>query len=312
MHISTGINWSNTLQSILRDELIATWDSNTGIVNISDNSKAAEFYQKQFENMKGVSRPDTFRSTYVADDVELAELPGVLRQELKPDAIVVELGGSVYQRRSAHMYKWFKNYFPLDISFSSIQRYCEKYDRPGIVANAEALPFKDASIDAFYTHTFLEHPTNPEAVLSEIVRCLKPGGIVIHKDAWFVRWWQRFGVVGIIPFSKQSLKEKLISVGAKITEFPLFRFPPVIFGRAWRETFSSTQKPIKLRYKKLKPNYELMYACDEDAASGIDPLDVIRFYESRGLKHYPTLTKKQRIFFRMPHVILKKTRFKKS
>lgn len=104
--------------------------------------------------------------------------------------------GGVHQRRSADAYKKFKNYFPLDISTSSIERYSMRHNKTGIVAGATELPFKDVSIDCVFTNTFLEHPLEPEKVTIEIVRVLKKGGIVVHNDAWFCRWWQRYGVVG--------------------------------------------------------------------------------------------------------------------
>ena len=39
------------------------------------------------------------------------------------------------------------------------------------------LPFDDNSCDAFYSHHMIEHLPNMESHLSEVLRCLKPGGI---------------------------------------------------------------------------------------------------------------------------------------
>lgn len=103
-----------------------------------------------------------------------------------------------------------------------------------------------------------------------------------------------------------TFNEKLISTAAKITEFKLVRLTPIIVGRFFREIFVGTINPIALRYKKLQPNYDLHLACDEDAASSIDPLDVIRFYESRGFQTEQPLSFKQRLFYPNKLVLMKK------
>ncbi|MBF0153440.1 MAG: methyltransferase domain-containing protein [Magnetococcales bacterium] len=43
-----------------------------------------------------------------------------------------------------------------------------------------ALPFHDSTVDAFYSHHVIEHLTNTDliALLHDIHRCLKPGGVV--------------------------------------------------------------------------------------------------------------------------------------
>jgi ubiquinone/menaquinone biosynthesis C-methylase UbiE len=50
------------------------------------------------------------------------------------------------------------------------------------VGNVYALPFPDASFDAAFAHTVLEHLSDPLRALKEMRRVLKPGGIVGIKD----------------------------------------------------------------------------------------------------------------------------------
>lgn len=64
------------------------------------------------------------------------------------------------------------------------------------VADAHKLPFKQASFDLVICTEVLEHVVNPEQVVSEIERVLKPGGAaiiemdsgnILFKLAWY--WW---------------------------------------------------------------------------------------------------------------------------
>ena len=50
------------------------------------------------------------------------------------------------------------------------------------VGRAEALPFPDGSCDAAFEHTILEHVADPLAVLREIRRVLRQGGLVGMRD----------------------------------------------------------------------------------------------------------------------------------
>ncbi|HXC07193.1 MAG TPA: class I SAM-dependent methyltransferase [Bacteroidia bacterium] len=227
----------------------------------------------------------------------MEEIISSLEKRYASSGIVIELGGSMYQERSANAYKRLKNYFPLDLSYSSIRAYASKYNRPGIVCDAQQLPFKDASVDCILTHTFLEHPHQPEQVLDEIIRVLKPGGYVIHNDAWFCRWWHRFGLIGLKKFSSMTGREKMIALAARITEFKFFRIPPIILRRFLSAMLFPKQVKRNLVYNKLKPNYTLHLGCDEDAASNLDPVAVIRYYEARGFRTLQPLTFRQRLLY---------------
>jgi SAM-dependent methyltransferase len=47
---------------------------------------------------------------------------------------------------------------------------------------AEALPSADGVFDAAFAHTLLEHVPDPQAVLREMCRVLKPGGLIGVRD----------------------------------------------------------------------------------------------------------------------------------
>lgn len=273
-----------------------TFESDSKLYNFIEKSASADFYNNQFlsDNLPNKEEnPDFSKSP-----VEMQELMNFLRENVDSNAIIIELGGSRHQRRSGYPNYIFNNYIPLDISYSSIKAYTHIYKKFGIVSDACSLPFKDASIDVIYTHAFLEHPFRPDLVLSEIHRVLKPGGYVIHSDAWNCRWWQCYGILGVKKFQILTIKEKLIYIGAKLTEIKVIRQPLIILRRALNLCLYSHSENLSLKYRKLNPNYNLHLYCDEDAASSIDPINVSLFYTTRGYTLIPNFNFFQKLFFR--------------
>ena len=302
------------IDKILKEDFIARRRPSdaTSLYDFTEQSAEAEFYDLLFSDESKIAERtllDKNKSSEAKRRIEglnnINAVVSFLKNILDPDALLVEIGGGVHQERSGYIYKEFLNYYPLDISQSSIKKYVEKFQRSGVVADATNLPFEDNSLDAIFTHTFLEHTHNPEQILSEISRVLKPGGIIVHVDAWFCRWWQRFGVVGLKTFSEMNFKERLVFIGSRITEFKPLRFPPILIKRTIQLLLHKSGD-FKFRFKKLKPNYDLFLGCDEDAASSIDPVNVMQYYESRNFKNYNDLSFKEKVFFRSPFLIMKK------
>lgn len=84
-----------------------------------------------------------------------------------------------------------------------------------IVADITHLPFADNSIDAVINEFVLEHVKNPEAIVVEIKRILKPGGLV-YISAPFIegfhsspRDYQRWTKSGLIYLMKDFRLEKI-------------------------------------------------------------------------------------------------------
>jgi SAM-dependent methyltransferase len=71
-------------------------------------------------------------------------------------------------------------------------------DHVSLLADAHAMPFSDGSIDGVWIQAVLEHVIDPVRVVTEIVRVLRPGGLVfadtpflwpVHEKAYdFTRW----------------------------------------------------------------------------------------------------------------------------
>jgi ubiquinone/menaquinone biosynthesis C-methylase UbiE len=73
-----------------------------------------------------------------------------------------------------------------DITAIDVQPSPEWRDRPGLtflVADAEGLPFEDASFDVVHSKDSLHHMASPERALAEYRRVLKPDGAALILEA---------------------------------------------------------------------------------------------------------------------------------
>jgi SAM-dependent methyltransferase len=58
-------------------------------------------------------------------------------------------------------------------------RYCKRRDVPMVVGSGLALPFADASFDAILAQDVIEHVPDDVALLREVQRVLRPGGVLL-------------------------------------------------------------------------------------------------------------------------------------
>lgn len=79
----------------------------------------------------------------------------------QPDAIIINLGSGI---------------MTLDNKIFDVDYIA--YPNVSVVADALHLPFKDSSVDAVISKSLLEHVLNPEKLIAEIKRILKPGGLL--------------------------------------------------------------------------------------------------------------------------------------
>ena len=73
----------------------------------------------------------------------------------------------------------------LDASAEVIAKASADFTRPNlafVTGDAYALPFEDGSFDITHAHQTLQHVADPVAVLRELRRVTKPGGIVAARD----------------------------------------------------------------------------------------------------------------------------------
>lgn len=93
---------------------------------------------------------------------------------------------------SAANAQWLKprgTYFGSDISQGGLRRV-QQPDLLLTCADAEALPFADASFDAVISTFALEHAVRPVRMLREMSRVVRPGGrVVLLGPSWDLPFW---------------------------------------------------------------------------------------------------------------------------
>lgn len=91
-----------------------------------------------------------------------------------------------------------------DITQAVLERSGVPVDRI-INAFAEKLPFPDQSFDVVYSSNVLEHVADPEAVIRESVRVLKPGGYLHMTVPNYGSFWEGHYVLFWMPYMPKWL-----------------------------------------------------------------------------------------------------------
>lgn len=170
------------------------------------------------------------------------------------------------------------DYTGVDIA-ENLSRYYHKRFIPVQGAN---LPFENESFDAIFTYATYEHIPDLETALDEIIRVLKPGGVLLFAPAWHTRPWFAKGYQ-VRPYNDLTWREKMSKLSIPCRDFVLIRWPLVLLRRFLRLLLylPSSERAKPLKYKKLKANYEVYWQSDSDACNSIDPFDVVLWFRSR-------------------------------
>lgn len=108
------------------------------------------------------------------------------------DGSIIEIGGS----QNLEKYMKHGSYVLLDLIDA---------ENNNVTANAEKLPFASNSISGFVCISVLEHTPNPQKVINEIWRCLRPGGKAFISVPWmFEAHMEPYDFFRFSPFLMQK------------------------------------------------------------------------------------------------------------
>jgi SAM-dependent methyltransferase len=118
--------------------------------------------------------------------------------------------------------------------------------------DAERLPFEDASFDLVYSWGVIHHAERPEAIIAEIHRVLRPGGLFLgmlynRRALVTLRLWARRGLLAGRPWRsfRDVLWHHLESVGTKAYTGAEIA---TLFGRFAQVESKPVLTPYDLRY----------------------------------------------------------------
>jgi len=197
-----------------------------------------------------------------------------------------------------------ENYTGLDI-VEDLKKY---YHKPYFVLDSSGIyPFNDSFFDAVFTYAVFEHIPNINLALNEMLRVLKPGGVILFNAAWFVRPWAAGGYA-IRPYKDLSFREKIIKFLIPLRNNLFFRLLYVVPKRIFRTFLFLVNKKnfYNLKYKKLKANYKKFWDSDSDACNHIDPHSMILWFFAHNCEvlNYPNILKA--FFVRTGSLIIRK------
>lgn len=154
--------------------------------------------------------------------------------------------------------------------------------KPFCVCSATVLPFPDNSFDGAFSIWVLEHIEQPEHMLSEIRRVLKPGGSVFICAAYAVDSWVSQGLHKR-GFDELTLRQKLIKLTIPLRGSAPYKILVNLLLRLIDLcSFMLDKGPTKLRYQRLNPNYDTYWDYDADACASLDAYNLVLYFLSRG------------------------------
>ena len=285
---------SSVLSEIFKTQKFSEGNSSEG--NLNDMPRTAQgFYDDLFEQPYRETR---FAHSESAEEHWLhPKLTAFIEEHDLGSKRCLEVGTGYGQFQ--HL---VPNYVGIDIAFSS-SKYMQA---PFVNASAMRLPFRNDSFDCVWSNHVLEHVDEPELMLEEIWRVLRPGGFLFLTATWQCAPWLANGYP-VRPFSDLNFKEKLIKLSVPIRGSVLFRSLKV-FPRRMITSISQAVRgrPTKLRFGRLRPSYDRRWMPDSTAESSVEPFDVYMWYTSRGAQclNYPS--KASGFLIRTGHITFQK------
>ena len=167
-------------------------------------------------------------------------------------------------------------YTGLDISPTVARFYHKKF----VLGSATAMPFDDDSFDGVWSVWVFEHVPNPEQAFREARRVTRDNGVLFLLPAWNCTAWAADGYE-VRPYSDFDITGKIVKASIPIRASPPFVMSTILPNRLIRN-IASQFGPTKLRYRRLKPNYEQYWVADSDAVNSIDRYEALLWFRSRG------------------------------
>jgi SAM-dependent methyltransferase len=191
-------------------------------------------------------------------------------------------------------------YVGLDLSLPALA----SFSAARINGDMEQLPIATASVAFVFSWAAIEHVPNPERVLAEVERILRPGGMAVLSPAWNCRSWAAEGLAfrayaQLEPW--QRVRKATLPLRDALWWRAMFAVPRRIFrelrGRAG---------PVPFDYIRLDPNLTEYIGTDCDAFTSMDPHAAILYFATRGWRVLSHPTARARMLSKHEPVVVEK------
>jgi SAM-dependent methyltransferase len=153
--------------------------------------------------------------------------------------------------------------------------------KPFLASSATSLPFADNSFDGAFSVWVLEHIEQPEAMLAEMRRVVRPGGTLFLVAAYAVAPWISQGIHRR-PWHELSPRQRLTKLTIPLRASAPYRIITTLAQRSTDLISALNKQPTQLRYNRLKPNFEHYWDYDSDACVSLDAYSVALYFLTRG------------------------------
>tara|TARA_B100000780_G_scaffold273337_1_gene236787 strand:+ start:754 stop:1461 length:708 start_codon:yes stop_codon:yes gene_type:complete len=141
----------------------------------------------------------------------------------------------------------------------SAKEFCEPHSVEVLNILDSKLDLEDGSIDVVFSKSVIEHLSQPEMLLKEAMRVLRPGGkIVVMCPSWVHMGWGPFyqDHTHVTPFTKPSLRDILKLSGFCNVEVKHFRQLPITWKYPVTENLFRIIRRLPIPYS---PQHEVSY-----------------------------------------------------
>lgn len=193
-----------------------------------------------------------------------------------------------------------------DYTGTDLSAAVAKYLRKKFVAcDAARMPFADRSFDAIWSIWVLEHTPDPEAVLNEMRRVVRPGGYFLLRPAWHCRWWACRGV-NVRPWRELPWRYWPAKLVLPLLEARWFRGLTAVPRRLWLTLRARYSRRPRLWWKRLPGDFETFWGPDSDAVAYLDPVAVCLWFEGRGDRILSAPRGWRRLFLGAPALVIQR------
>jgi SAM-dependent methyltransferase len=145
------------------------------------------------------------------------------------------------------------------------------------------LPFPPNSFDAVAANAMLEHVPDPRAALEEMLRVVRPGGLVCIIGPNLITPLLSLRGLLLYVWRNRPLRRLLIRDEGMPRHPGGNTIPELLIGlfhNLWRTIFRLTASPV--HFEMRQPDLTPPLSADNDACYLCNPLDLVKFFRGRG------------------------------